>query len=302
MRRKKLIRFLERISDGLPRKHPVKSKNKLPQPFFIIGSGRNGSTLLNRMLNQHPDLFLPSEQYFLGNSIAKFKLYNWLLWRDLVKVVIGELMRDTGSHTWDFEPNEVFRAINESDDKSLQKMTDTIFRTYGEKSKDFSHWGDTTPLNTCYLPEIWSVYPQAKYVFLIRDGRDVVDSYKRGKAEYLGELSVPEKAVNHWKHAILQYDWLQQKTKVHMLRYEELVTRPEEVLLALCEFLEVDYVSDLLHFHQHDPASELYKEPQHANIFKPVNTESVGKWRESFKENDPIFSVIQKELKRFGYL
>ncbi len=267
-----------------------------------MGSGRNGSTLLNRMLNQHPDLFLPSEQYFLGNSIAKFKLYNWLLWRDLVKVVTGELMRETGSHTWDFSPNEVFRTINESEDKSLQRMIDTIFRTYGEKHKRFTTWGDTTPLNTYYLPEIWSVYPKAKYVFLMRDGRDVVDSYRRGGEKHLGELSIPENAVSHWKHSIRQYDWLQKRTAVHLVCYEELVAQPDEVLASLCEFLAIDYTEELLNFHQQSPESELYQEPQHSNIFKPLSTESIGKWKASFKENDPIFSSIRKELNRFGYL
>ena len=42
--------------------------------FFIIGSGRNGSTLLGGMLNTNNNVFIPPEQYVLGYSLLKWNL------------------------------------------------------------------------------------------------------------------------------------------------------------------------------------------------------------------------------------
>lgn len=305
MRRIKLARILQRVSDFLPRKYPVISREGLSEePFFIFGSGRNGSTLLNRMLNQHTGLFLPSEQYFLGNSIVKFKLYNFLVWRDLVKVISGELLKATGSHTWDFSAEEVFVALNSHRDKSLQCMIDVIFRAYAQKHKadDSIRWGDTTPLNTYYLPEIWGTFPKARYIFLVRDGRDVVASYKKGGSEYLGELAVPGRAAQHWLHAIGKYEWLQRRAEVLVVKYEDLVTEPAEQLQLICGFLGVGYQSGMLEFHKDRPVSEMYDEPQHANIRNPVSAASIGKWKEGLSAEELAqIKGINSGLKKFGY-
>ncbi len=304
MRRIKLARRLQYISDFLPRKYPVHSSNlNFEQPFFIFGSGRNGSTMLNRMLNGHDELFLPSEQYFLGNSIIKFKLYNFLIWRDLLKIIIGELLPSTGSHTWEFGPDEIFRKLNESSDKSLQLLIDQVYRAYGNKIRVFKKWGDTTPLNTLYIPEIYSVFPKAKYIFLIRDGRDVVASYKRG-GDYLGKLSDPNLAVKHWMNAIEKYDWLAKHTEVKCVQYEDLVNNPTEVLSEICQFLGVDFQQRMLDFHKEKPKNDLYSEPQHANLVKPVFDSSIGNYMSSLEGNElsAVEKTIKTGLERFKYI
>ncbi|MFT6882558.1 MAG: protein-tyrosine sulfotransferase [Marinoscillum sp.] len=304
MRRIKLARRLQYILDFLPRKYPIHSPDQnFDQPFFIFGSGRNGSTMLNRMLNGHGELFLPSEQYFLGNSIIKFKLYNFLIWRDLVKIITGELLPSTGSHTWDFGPDEVFQALNESSDKSLQQLIDTIYRVYGNKSQSFSKWGDTTPLNTFYIPEIYSVFPRAKYIFLVRDGRDVVASYKKG-GEYLGKLSDPIIAANHWMNSIEKYDWLAKRNEVKCVQYEDLVHDPIKILSEICHFLGVDFQESMLDFYKEKPKNELYAEPQHANLGKPVFASSIGNYMSSLEgqELSTVEKIINVGLDRFKYI
>ena len=55
------------------------SKIKNP-PFFILGSGRNGSTLLSSILNAHPELFIPSEQFILPYTIMRRYIF-WFKFR-----------------------------------------------------------------------------------------------------------------------------------------------------------------------------------------------------------------------------
>lgn len=310
MRRIRLARFLFFLSRFLPGKYPLQAEPPLdPQPFFVLGSGRNGSTLLNRMLNQHSALFLPSEQYFLGNSIFKFRLYHFLIWRDLMKVIAGELLPATETTTWNMDVNELIMPLMTLQDQSLQRVIDGIFREYGHQlGSEFLRWGDTTPLNTQYLPEIFSLFPKAKYLFLIRDGRDVVTSYHAAGAEYLGKYADPEEAARLWQRAVRRYEWLLKKVKattggeVLLVRYEDLVTFPEAALSRVCDFLELSFEPQMLHFYEKDPGSSMYQEPQHQNIRNPVSSDSIGKWQAVFSGNESFFTLIEKDLIKYGYL
>jgi len=289
----------------LPRKFPVKDSS-VRQPFFVLGSGRNGSTMLNRMLNQHSKFFLPSEQYFLGPSIFKFHYYNFAIWRDLVKIIAGELIPSGGSHTWSVRDLPDFLKLYTlpKQHKNLQFLLDSLFRFYGKQSGDFETWGDTTPLNTYYLPEVYNTFPKAKYLFLVRDGRDVVASYKKGGAELLGDLSNPENAANHWMHSLSKYKYLRSKTEVKLIRYEELVSDPKKVLSAVCEYLGVEFEEQMLGFNEHIPNAEMYHLPVHENLKKPVFQSSVGNYKDGLTNSElaAVMKIIDKGLHKFNYV
>ena len=285
----------------LPKKFQVKY-DELVQPFFVIGSGRNGSTMLNLMLNQHSQLHLPSEQYFLGPSILKFHYYNYGLWRDMVKVILGELLPQSGSHTWEVTemPDMQKLYLATPDKKKLQYLIDVIYRSGYEAPI----WGDTTPLNTYYIKEIYHTFPKARYLFLIRDGRDVVASYKKGGYEVLGDLAVPSNGAAHWNHSITKYDWLKRRTNVHLVQYEKLVMNPKEELASVCEFLGLEFEKQMLSFHSKVPNREMYDLPVHQNLKKEVFTSSIGSYLKELDSGDldKVMPILSMGLERFGYL
>ena len=59
------------------------------RPFFIIGSGRSGNTLLRRILQASPELHIPPESYVLGPVIKAFRRHRKARWNDLVTLVAG---------------------------------------------------------------------------------------------------------------------------------------------------------------------------------------------------------------------
>ncbi|MEM9053095.1 MAG: sulfotransferase, partial [Bacteroidota bacterium] len=290
--------------DWLPRMHPINSsRSKVNEPFFVFGSGRNGSTLLNLMLNMHPELFLPSEQYFLGDSIIKYKLYNFLNWRDLMKIIVGELLTSAKKHTWDISTDDMFERLLNLEEKSLESVIETIYRSYGDKITDFSIWGDTTPSNTAYIPEIFSLFPKSKYIFLIRDGRDVVASHKNA-GEFVKRFSEPKLSANLWIESIGYYDWLKSKCDVLLVKYEDLVNSPESILKAISDHLGIEYVDQYLNFHQHKPTNLVYKEPVFDNIDKPLFNASIGRYSQDLSGTEiaNVTSAMHKHLLRFEYL
>lgn len=303
MRRIKLARFLQQASDILPRKYPVYAQKPLKaQPFFVFGSGRNGSTMLNRMLNQHPDLFLPSEQYFLGNSVIKYKLYNFLVWRDLVKVIAGELLPATGSTTWHMDVNQIIRPLMDLEDQSLQVLVDIIYRSHGMTIKEFSMWGDTTPLNAYYLPELYGAFPQAKYIFMLRDGRDVVASMDRWEQAVFNEVVSIREKCDRWIQSVTMYEWLAKRADVLVVKYEDLVSAPEHTLRSVTEFLQLDYVSNMLEFNESIPDVYL-KQDHHHGLTSPLTQQNVGKWKTYFEkeQKEEIHKWIGSLLKKLGY-
>lgn len=292
----------------LPRRYPMRSLEPLPQPFFVFGSGRNGSTMLNLMLNQHPDIFLPSEQYFLGNTIIKFQLYNWMIWRDLGKILAGELLPGLGSHWWEQDMQDVYAEIvlTPSEKVSLEKMVYMIYSRYAEKlGRNFSVWGDSTNTNIYYAKEIFSLYPQSKYVFLLRDARDVVASYKKGGADHFARLFDPKESAKYWFESVRCYNWLLGKgAQLHLVKYEQLVEDPKTVLNGLMDYLGLDFYEGILKFNERVPTDKFYLPPQHQNLKNPLNNRSIGKWKDVLDEKDlkTIMPIVGDDLRRFGYL
>ncbi|MFY0686967.1 MAG: sulfotransferase [Cyclobacteriaceae bacterium] len=301
MRRKKLAQLLQFIAGLLPNKYPLYAGTVSTQPFFIMGSGRNGSTLLNRMLNAHSDLFVPSEQYFLGNSIIKYRIYNWLIWRDLMKIILGELMPGSKGHSWEYDVNPIVESIYLTKHRELQWVIDRIYRHCDPSQKKY--WGDATPMNTYYHREVYDLFPRAKYIFLIRDGRDVVSSFKSGGKEIFEELSNVENSCVHWQSSLKAYQWLSKRTDVMLVKYEDLVAEPAEVLKQICSHIGVDYAAPMLDYHQQIPSLAFYQGAEHQSIRKPVFKDSVGNWKSVLNAEEQRYCnrVLHQGLQEFGY-
>lgn len=305
MRRFKLARFLMIMSRLLPAKFPVKSLNIIPKPIFVFGSGRNGSSLLNRMLNQHPSLFAPTEQYFLGPTIFKFHLYRHLInWRDLVKIVVGELDESSGSHTWETGHDPKLTELFESKDRSLQFLVSHIYHTYGFSQKaKFTNWVDTSAHNTLYHREIYRSFPNAHYFFLVRDGRDVINSYAKGGKSHFGNLSQPKIAASHWLDSIKAYEWMKKHSQVSLIKYEELVNDPINTLTKICDQLNVEFFPTMLDFYKQEIPKGML-DSCFDNVRKQVFNTSIGIWQ---RELDPqtiksVLPDIKSGLVQFDYL
>ena len=299
MNKLKLARFLLSLLRVLPKRYPLRSS--VQPPFFILSAGRSGSTLLNRMLNEHPQLGLPSEQYFMGPAIFKYHFYNFMLWRDLMQVIVGELW-DTRKHTWDLEVGRTIQSIMAwtGQERSLDRVMDHLFREV--VSKDI--WGDSTPLNVVYYKELYQLFPQARYIFLMRDGRDVVASYKAGGEQAFGALASVKAASERWVLAMDALHGLKRRTSVLEIRYEELVSNPQLNLDRICSHLGVPALKGWESYTQHVPETAFYQPSHHHAIREMPFDESIGKWRQVLTEEEQAYSeqVMRRHLERYGYL
>lgn len=302
MNKRSVLRTVLALASSLPKRHQVAGAEEARPPVFVLGSGRNGSTLLNRMLNGHSGLFLPTEQYFLGPTIFRYYFYNWLPWDRLAERMLLKINVDPKSHTWEsctFDP-ESFRSMKKQE-QTLHGLLEKLFLTTSKKGK--VRWGDTTFTNTYFIPEILSVYPDASFIFLVRDGRDVVASFKAGGADAFDEYATPKVAARHWVKGLNTYDWLAKRKPVFLIRYEDMVSQPKGVLKELCSFMKIDFEPEMLDFFQHVPEHEIYALDHHQSIRKPLFRDSIGKYKDvlSAGELDELMPILRKGLNEFNY-
>jgi Sulfotransferase family len=140
-------------------------------PVFVVGCPRSGTTLLRLMLDAHPDLSIPPESHFIP-----------LVWRvrDRYETSGGfdgekmarDVFRGIRFRDWSLPESEVLDELGRVAPSDLAGSIACFFCAYaGRNGKE--RWGDKTPGYSMELPLLASLFPDARFVHLIRDGRDV---------------------------------------------------------------------------------------------------------------------------------
>lgn len=295
-----------RLTDYLPRRHPLYSAqpNLSCNPYFVIGSGRNGSTLLSAMLDAHPDVLLPTEQWRFPTMILKYKAYNFLPWKELVSLIIGEIAASNANLNWFVNFNDTLATLQylPREERSLQKILDEIYLAYAKKNeKKIKIWGEKSPRNMPFTPLLFQVYPKAKYIFLIRDGRDVARSWLvKNESKDLDWIS------HSWNESIAMYEWLQRKAQpgqLLMVKYEDLVSEPERILTGIGDFLGVGFHADMLRFQGFAERIGDDNIKHFEKLKTTPNQGSIGKWKKHFSppEQQRLTHIMGSNLQKFGY-
>lgn len=269
------------------------------EPFFILGSGRNGSTLLASTLSQYQNIHIPPEQFVLPYAIMKFRLFNFFSWKRLTKIIWNDYNKEGNTTNWQFNQKDL------KESKSLKGILDKVYSS--STNKKFKIWGDKTPQNTYFIKHIFPVYPHAKYVFIIRDGRDVVNSLVKmmrsnKKYQYYTEYQLLQRATKLWNKSITLYDWLEEKgARLLLVKYEDFTSNPNKTINKLSSFLNIELGN--FQESEKDKSMGVQKMLHHQNLNKPITTDSIGKWKTELSKEDLslIYPLIEEKLKKFNY-
>jgi hypothetical protein len=241
-------------------------------PFvFIVGCPRSGTTLLQRILDAHPQLTVIHETHW----IPKF-------WQQAAKEtpqarVTPELLRKLRKHPkfkcLGIRREELQAWFNSGQPVSYDAFVTAVFDRYGrEYGKPFV--GDKTPAYARSVDLLHSLWPRARFIHLIRDGRDVCLSAVNWKKP--GRLLL---RASTWKHdadvtAALWWEWhvrMAQKSghklgpKIYYeVRYEAVVNQPTEEGAKLCAFLGLPFEETMLRFHEGRTRTEAGLDPKEA--------------------------------------
>jgi hypothetical protein len=268
-------------------------------PFFIVGSGRCGTTLLRLILSSHSRIHIPVETNFIEELVRELPLTRQLAPAEANRAV--EII--TTHRRWPYMkiPAEEFRSWAAAlEAPTLAEIINLVY-AYRLQEAGKQRFGDKTPYYVRIIPQLAALYPRAKFIHLIRDGRDVAISFIDANfSRYYEGLDFL------WKESMkLRRDYRNSPYADRILdvRYEDLVADFEATVRQVCEFIEEDFEPAMLDWHRelHDlPDNWLHV---HQKLFKPLQVDAIGVWRKKLSalECFAIEACLHKELEELGY-
>lgn len=232
---------------------PVTSRSN---PYvFVVGCPRSGTTLLQRMLDNHPLLAVAYDTLFITNLNGGLAPgANPILTPEIVKNVCNFERFDRLG----LPEKSVDRAARES-----RTYSEFVSALYSELAtlhgKPLA--GEKSPGYAKDIPSLHSLFPEAKFVHIIRDGRDVALSLRDWARN---KNKGPARRPGLWQDetiAACALWWAERVEKgrrhgkklghslYYELQYEELVTRPKASLRSLAHFLELPNAPEMLTYH-----------------------------------------------------
>ncbi|GGE02416.1 sulfotransferase family protein [Psychroflexus salis] len=272
-------------------------KHSFKEPFFIVGYGRSGNTLLRSMLVSGGDVSIPPESYVLPRLIKLFKIYNFLPWNELVNIIIGEFEAYPEFHTWGIQLNNAKKNARKLHlkEQTLSSIINEIYKDYSfQKHNKHLRWGDKTPVNLRFIDKLVKVFPNAKYILMNREPKDAIASALKSNIykdldQAIDYHNICERKINILKNTLDHKQILE-------IKYENLVTNPKDTLVVVSDFLGIDFKTKMLEFWKTEVKLgdvEIHK--HHKNISEPLNTNSIGKWKLSLNTNQ--IQEIEKRVK-----
>ena len=285
-------------------KHQAIHRNEGYRPFFIVGSGRSGNTLMRRVLHSDPQIHIPPETYVLGRAIQLYIRNRYLPWKDLVHLIAAlfEFHAEFDKFEISLRPLVARMLAAPPESRSLAFLLNGFYRYHAEQTGNpDSRWGDKTPYNTLALPWILRVFPDAQFVHMVRDGADVVHSYVQAQLQ-----PNVRAAAERWRSSIRAVDQFSRRhpTRCFEVKYETLVRDPTAIMEGVCSFLDIEFHQSMLTSLDHvDGMGDLARYSHLENASRPIETDSIGKGRRklSADERAAIAPLIDQDLVRLGY-
>lgn len=270
-------------------------------PFFIVGSGRSGTTLLRMMLCSHSRISIPPETWYLIPLLERFSID-----RPLTAAEIESAASIITSHyRWPdlkLDAQEFRRELSRLTEPDLRDVAEIVHRWH-MRVEGKARWGDKTPVYVGILPELAMMFPGSRFIFLVRDGRDVAKSFQAAQwvsrwlhqntREWIGALECEQR----WTDSQLRQRILQ-------IRYEDLVLETEATLRQVCHFIGEEFEPQMLAWQGHvDERIPARESGIHRKLKLRIDPKGVSRWKREMSARE-IFvceAFMGAHLTRMGY-
>jgi hypothetical protein len=251
---------------------------------FLCGFPSSGTDLLKNVLNAHPDVSIAGEFPFLATLAAK---YRPRVAGNSVNALIQDLKKLDVYHNFD---NSTVTLSPAQQEYSVADIYSLMLNA------DEKRWkGNKTPQNTENIGKLKSLFPNSKFILIVRDVRDVALSWKNkwGKDQLL--------CASKWDLRMQRgRTLLEEFASDHLIiKYESLLDEFESTARAICSFLQIEFHPNMLEYDKH--ISETIEGK--LNYGKPLLINNHGKWRNEMRASTArrIEEVAYRSLKSFGY-
>ncbi|MBV1906180.1 MAG: sulfotransferase [Pseudomonadales bacterium] len=266
--------------------------------IFLGGSPRSGTTLVQNMLDSHPDILGGPEFLHLPDIIA-----------------LRKKLLDSVSRGW----IDII-CTTEQVDKQISAFIDNVLIPFAD-AHGAKYVSEKTPENVLVFCELMELYPQSKFVHVVRDPRAIIASLLKVGKKARESNQVPAdhaanvlSAIRHVKRSFSAgFDAVHaQPDQVYTLVYEELVKDPAGEMAKLCEFLGITWNEEMLRPGEKKHLGEAAITVNSGQIWydqatfnSNPNTDSLEKWKTELLPYQTLMVnrafQSNKELCKLGY-
>lgn len=275
-----------------------------PRYFFITGTGRSGTTLLQSMISRGRGVFIPQETHFMS-----------LLWQHRKR--LGSLQSDQG---WEAAKRAIARR---SDVADIPFDLDRFEQLAGEGPRHYATllgaWlrvaaeaatepgqpmptviGEKSPAHTSFVLELLAMMPGSSVVHIVRDPRDVAVSQR--EAWNAPAMSVAYRWMLDQK---LQEDFqaIVSPERFVTVRYEDLVSDPQAHIRRVCEVLPIEFRPEMLEPHKRKHRGYSDRETHKQRTLQPITEKRIGRYRGKLSPATvaAIERTCRRHMERLGY-
>ncbi|HZJ26328.1 MAG TPA: sulfotransferase [Acidimicrobiia bacterium] len=272
-------------------------------PFlFVVGCNRSGTTLLRTMLDAHPELAVPPEAYFTVRILRRHPSSPGAGVDSMLDRLTAELEADGSYRNWAL-PRDALRAtLAARPPESTADVLRSVYATYGA-TRGKARVADKTPRNVAHIDLIARSFPEARFLHLVRDGRDVVPSV-------IEHLVGPDRflpTVEYWRERVLagrRSGGQLPADRYLEIRYEDLVSDPAAAVTRIGEFAQLEHPERMLDYTERSESvlATVWDERRHQGITRPP-TPGIRDWRTAMRPHDvDRFEALAGDaLDAFGY-
>ena len=255
-------------------------KNEFYQPIFLIGFPRSGTTLLDTILRTNKSIEVIEEKPILRNFLRKL----------------------------DIKIKNNFDNLENLDKKFIQNMQNIYFEEREKylENKKTKIVIDKMPLNIIYIGEILRFFPNAKFIFALRNPYDSVLSCFMQQFE----LNPAMKNFTSLESSAFLYDLVMKLWTIyrnvflinfHAIKYEDLVSNFETTTKKVFKFLEIEWTENTKNFYIDAKKRLNISTPSYNQVTSPLYTRSINRWKNYEKEFRSLKNILDPWLDEFNY-
>ena len=267
------------------------------QPLFVLGVSRSGTTMLRVILDRSSGIAIPEESRFIPTLSRRH--------RDPVdrERFLDDVGRLPALATWGLTLSEIEPFLRDS--MPLGAAIGAVFVAYASKHGK-PRWGDKSPMYMRHLPLLERLFGDARYVHLVRDGRDAALSFLEMPegtfTRTWAHPTTPATFACQWRTEVVGARALGRRVGTHRfleVRYEDLVAEPERVVRSICDFASLPFEPRML---EYAGDVDVSRKPQHRGLLRPPTT-GLRDWRTDMPQADALaFEAVAGDvLADLGY-
>jgi hypothetical protein len=304
---------------------------------FVVGCPRSGTTKLTELLNSHPEIFGSSETHFFNINWGFSFLNNSSidLLKDISEENLHHSLKDFYEHyrIKDFlelagidsfritqlckallenknaeNENAEIEACEQSPENFKQILFKALLQASKEKMPNKTIFCEKTPQHLQNVQEIQKLFPNAKFIHVKRDGRDVVNSLLKMPWRPAGLIN----NARFWRKYArlgeeLENSLVDEKLKENIIsiKFEELLENPPEILRRICKFIDIGFDESMLeqaHNNSQKVFADWEKQWKHkAN--SSIDPSRKGAYKKELSQDEQIIlnHFLRKDLAALGY-